>query len=233
MRSLTFVALVLYANFAHATWFADSNTGCSVKISSTEPVEAVHWSGPCVNGKAEGEGVLTASNGTFLRGEFRNGEAYQARGRELLEFKKGYKFIVGASYTKGESLQYSLPHTTSDKRSTPTNTSAIVGKWEWHPNDAVCPEIHEYFASGLRVLHNGEERVESAYSVFQLVGEQNIIRVLHTSISREGRATCVTDDSPIGSSFYIYLHFEDHDHFIACSSSDRSECFGRAFRLIQ
>lgn len=41
-----------------AGWIADARTGCNVANANPQPDESVTWSGGCVNGVAQGHGVL-------------------------------------------------------------------------------------------------------------------------------------------------------------------------------
>lgn len=61
MKTILF-AVLLAGNFAFADdtiWIADPNTNC--KMANITPVvgEVMHWSGPCVNGIANGNGTTT------------------------------------------------------------------------------------------------------------------------------------------------------------------------------
>ena len=63
MRSLlTAVATIFVVGAAHAqgegVWFADAKTGCKYFDNQPEPSQTIAWSGPCVNGFAEGRGKL-------------------------------------------------------------------------------------------------------------------------------------------------------------------------------
>ncbi|MBK8196951.1 MAG: hypothetical protein IPK75_01180 [Acidobacteria bacterium] len=57
------------------SWYTDRTTGCQFWWrASADPVGEATWSGPCINGKANGEGIVTWSlseNGTPLKSEVR------------------------------------------------------------------------------------------------------------------------------------------------------------------
>jgi hypothetical protein len=83
MRSVVVVAFaVLVPSFAWAqgapTFYSDAKTGCRVgTFGEAQPQLTVQWSGPCVDGKAQGRGIAEWSvAGTFLsrtEGEYRAG----------------------------------------------------------------------------------------------------------------------------------------------------------------
>lgn len=216
---------------AHAGWVTDPIGGCGVQIPYAESHEEASWSGSCADGMAEGQGTLTSSNGTFVQGEFRRGRPLQATGRELLILNSGWRSIVGVNYANGIGAMSPLAHTVADRNARPVNSFPMVGKWAWEPKNVVCPETHEYRANGLRVLINGQERVESAYAVFRIQGEPKLFKVLHTSIRRSGKSECVADSSPIGSSFYMYVRFDAENSFRTCAKADVDSCFGHATRI--
>jgi len=59
-------------------WIADPQAGCEVYNSWPQPNEAVTWSGPCVNGRAHGTGILIwfqdgSPTGLRYEGEYKNG----------------------------------------------------------------------------------------------------------------------------------------------------------------
>jgi hypothetical protein len=95
---LSMVALLLAVSPCHAqdgqgNWIADPKTGCVVWDPSPEPGETVSWSGPCVNGKAQGKGVLQwYVNGKphdRVEGEYRGGIK---NGYAVIAFVSGSRF---------------------------------------------------------------------------------------------------------------------------------------------
>ena len=73
-------------------WLADPKTGCKVWDPAPEPKEAVHWSGPCKNGLADGRGTLQWTlNGKpsdSYEGEYRAGKR---NGHGVVTFRGGEK----------------------------------------------------------------------------------------------------------------------------------------------
>ena len=75
---LLLVAAPSYAQLStKANWIADPKTGCVVWDPNPQPNETVSWSGPCVDGKAQGKGVLqwyvNGKPDDRVEGEYRGG----------------------------------------------------------------------------------------------------------------------------------------------------------------
>ena len=61
----------------HGRWQqVENNPSCSVWNAYTQPNVTVTWSGACVNGKAQGRGVLVWAYGSRYEGEFRDGKCH-------------------------------------------------------------------------------------------------------------------------------------------------------------
>lgn len=91
--ALLFVYLPSLA-FAQGQWIADSRTGCKVfSIANSQPNETITWSGPCVNGFANGRGVLQwftdGKPSLRVEGSFVNGKQH---GRSVITAARGIKF---------------------------------------------------------------------------------------------------------------------------------------------
>lgn len=73
-------------------WLADPKTGCKVWDPAPEPKEAVHWSGGCKNGLADGRGILQWTlNGKpsdSYDGEYRAGKR---NGHGVVTYRSGEK----------------------------------------------------------------------------------------------------------------------------------------------
>lgn len=73
-------------------WLADPKTGCKVWDPAPEPNEAVHWSGACKNGLADGRGTLQwMQNGKAsdrYDGEYRAGKR---NGHGVVTYRSGEK----------------------------------------------------------------------------------------------------------------------------------------------
>ena len=101
---------------AQPRWIADPRTGCKVWDPAPQPGESVHWSGPCKDGLADGQGtlewmehgkpgdrytgaykhgkrngygVLTFSNGKTVQGDWSDGALVQLPANEI-DFTRRY-----------------------------------------------------------------------------------------------------------------------------------------------
>ena len=59
-----------------AKWFPTDLVNCLVWNPDPQPEETVTWSGKCLNGKVNGVGVLSWSNGDKYIGEYKNGNMH-------------------------------------------------------------------------------------------------------------------------------------------------------------
>ena len=67
---VSLAGLALAAPAMADTWVTDSLSGCEVWLPEKEKNESVSWSGHCVNGKANGAGVLVVFDGTRVVGRY-------------------------------------------------------------------------------------------------------------------------------------------------------------------
>lgn len=102
-------------------WLADARTGCRIwDDNATAPGAAASWSGACVNGLAEGRGVLQTSSsagpGPRYEGEMRGGKM---NGRGTYTWPNGnrYEGEVRDGYFQGQGVQ------------TWTNGDRYEGEW--------------------------------------------------------------------------------------------------------
>ena len=72
-----------------AGWQADSDSGCRVWIDVPHAGARVSWSGACVNGLAEGRGVLTTTTGNRYEGSLHAG---LREGHGVLTYLNGNRF---------------------------------------------------------------------------------------------------------------------------------------------
>lgn len=103
----TLIAITMIANVSRAAEeeLVTTASGCQVLVAQSVAKTTVNWTGKCVDGFAEGPGVLSWSNGSRYEGEmyagtitgkgkffWTNGDWYQG------EFKKGRRDGVGTQY---------------------------------------------------------------------------------------------------------------------------------------
>jgi hypothetical protein len=70
-------------------WTVDVRSGCSLKIDAPVAGGEVNWTGACVNGLAEGSGVLTTTTGNRYEGRFRMG---MREGHGVMTYLNGNRF---------------------------------------------------------------------------------------------------------------------------------------------
>src|SRR5258708_39798053 len=93
VTTLAFLAFEVAAQNARPTLIADPKTGCQVWNLYPDPDDSIRWSGACVNGLAEGPGVLQwIVNGreeVRYEGEYRNGKE---NGRGVTTWAHGSRY---------------------------------------------------------------------------------------------------------------------------------------------
>src|SRR5262245_42312357 len=74
-------------------WIADPKTGCQVWNERPKPNQTISWVGPCVGGRAEGQGTLQWFRdgwpGNRYEGEYRDGKP---NGRGVLTYASGDRY---------------------------------------------------------------------------------------------------------------------------------------------
>ena len=99
----TALAAIMVAAFATAAqagapaWVVDQNTGCQIWDTNPQPNESISWSGACVNGAAQGKGVVQWPSGQRYEGEVREGKL-DGHGTEIDANGQRYEgeFVAGA-----------------------------------------------------------------------------------------------------------------------------------------
>lgn len=227
-RTLLAVVGALIPLAASGTPWITEPEGCLVVSAKEGASVASRWSGVCAAGKASGNGVLMASDGTFLSGEFRDGKPYNAFGREPMVNYGGQRSIIVATYTNGSVNYTSLG---MPQGVTPTANARMLGKWRWSTNGGQCPEVHAYAASGHAAMASAEERIEKYFSLFS-TGEDGAYLMLATAVGSNGKPDCQNKISKIDVHFshLVYLRFDTADSYRTCASRDEKSCYGRATR---
>lgn len=227
MRLLALALLCLASVAAHADLMRDARTGCQVEVAYPDAGEVTRWTGACKKGKADGAGVLTSSNGTYLEGEFREGRPFKATGRTVVRFKAGNRSLTNSSYQNGTGSMSFLDLPRTDH---PTQASALVGRWAWTSNDGKCAETHEYAADGSAVISSADERMEKAYALLQVEGPPGMYALLSTSVRSNGKPDCQNNVSELHVSTYSYLAFDTDGSYFTCTSTQLSPstCYGHA-----
>ncbi|RQP26499.1 hypothetical protein [Piscinibacter terrae] len=212
---------------AHAELVTDAATGCQVAVPYPGAGEITHWSGECTNGRAQGTGTLTSSNGTFLQGEFRDGKPFNAKGRTVLRFNNGSSVLASDIYDNGSGTSSAI---TLPQPASPVQTAPLVGRWEWTSNDGRCRETHEYRADGTALVESGSERLDAAYGLMKM-NRQEQHAMLRTTLGSNGQPDCMGGLTELHKTSYTVLSFEDGGNsYLTCGSAEKSSCYGRASR---
>lgn len=107
MKSAFFaVVLAAIPVISYAGWIPANAEGCLADILFPGPSERTTWSGTCDNGKIDGVGTLSSSNGTLLEGLFRQGVPIDVKGRVLVIRDDGRRVAIGATYSGGKGDFY-------------------------------------------------------------------------------------------------------------------------------
>ena len=95
-----------------AKWFATDKINCFVWNPQPQPQETVTWSGECSNGKVNGVGILSWSNGDKYIGEYQDGNMH-GQGTYAWENKDQYtgewqnnNFHGKGTFTYGDGDKY-------------------------------------------------------------------------------------------------------------------------------
>ena len=86
------MVLCLASTLVHAQaagWLADPKSGCRVWAGRIGPGAGFTWTGPCVEGFASGQGILTWANGNRYDGEMKGGK-YEGKG--VFTFANGIQY---------------------------------------------------------------------------------------------------------------------------------------------
>lgn len=73
-----------------AEWLKDPDSGCAVFNIDPQPNKSIRWSGPCVDGYAEGRGVLMWQDGSGGNVTYRRGKL---NGRFAYAWKNGFHYL--------------------------------------------------------------------------------------------------------------------------------------------
>jgi TonB family protein len=101
MRLFLLAILGLAPSISNALWIPINADGCTAEILFPRERETATWSGKCANGKIDGYGRLSSSNGTLLEGYFREGVPIDAKGRISAVRDDGRRVALGATYVQG------------------------------------------------------------------------------------------------------------------------------------
>ena len=239
-RRLPF-ALLLLTPFvvpaAHADeWVASTGSGCQVSAPNTVDGTTFRWQGECVDGKAQGTGILTSSHGGLLQGEFKAGVPFNAHGFWPLQFKAGGVINAQHSVTDGVVFWNALELPEAQGRATPTTTAPLAGEWEFLSGDGKCKERYSYQADGSYVSRSGEEVMEGAYAVMTVANTKQVLGFVKSAITANGKPDCAGQRAPLkpDSTRFFYLLQETPDRIAICRvSKSPLTCIGTYTRVVE
>lgn len=231
-KILSTALLFLAPLMASGAWVDDDASHCQIQVRSSVPGELFHWSGDCVAGKAEGQGVLTSSHGAFLKGEYKGGSPMEAYGRWSIPRLYGGGPLVPwyLTYKKGEAIiqQMNLPGV--HQRLEITSINALAGRWKLTSDDGSCVEFYDVGRSGTQVTHSGNERLESAVAVLKVEERPSTLAVLETTVRSDGGLDCSSRATPLDRTILNYVELVDENKIRLCGTTEPIRCSATAVR---
>ena len=222
---------------AHADdWVPSVGSGCQVSVPNTVEGATFRWQGDCVDGKAQGTGILTSSHGGLLQGEFRAGVPFNAQGFWPLQFKAGGAVNAQHSVTDGVVFWDALELPDEQGRATPATTAPLAGEWEFLSGDGKCSERHSFNADGSYVSRSGEEVMEGAYGVMTVANAKQVMGFVKSAIKGNGKRDCTGQRAPLkpDSTYFFYLMQDTPDRIAICRvSKSPLTCIGTFTRVAQ
>lgn len=222
---------------AHADdWVPSVDSGCQVSAPNTVEGATFRWQGECVEGKAQGAGILTSSHGGLLQGDFKAGVPFNAHGFWPLQFKGGGTVNAQHTVTDGVVFWNALELPEAQGRATPTTTAPLAGEWEFLSGDGKCKERYSYQADGSYVSRSGEEVMEGAYAVMTVANTKQVLGFVKSAITANGKPDCAGQRAPLkpDSTRFFYLLPETPDRIAICRvSKSPLTCIGTYTRVVE
>ena len=212
------------------------DSGCQVSAPNTVEGATFRWQGECVEGKAQGAGILTSSHGGLLHGEFKAGVPFNAHGFWPLQFKGGGTVNAQHTVTDGVVFWNALELPEAQGRATPTTTAPLAGEWEFLSGDGKCKERYSYQADGSYVSRSGEEVMEGAYAVMTIANAKQVLGFVKSAITANGKPDCAGQRAPLkpDSTRFFYLLQETPDRIAICRvSKSPLTCIGTYTRVVE
>lgn len=217
---------------ALAAWVEDESSHCQIEVRSSVPGELFSWSGACVSGKADGQGVLTSSHGAFLNGQYKSGRPQNAYGRwGIPKLYAGGPLVPWyLTYQNGEAIVKPMPLPGVHQTLEVTSSAALVGKWNLSSYDGTCVEALEFKRGGTEIASSGKEILESAYGVLSVENHPKTFAVITTTIRSNGQTDCIGKVATIDRSVVNYVEFVHSNTIRFCSVEEPSKCGATAVR---
>ena len=217
-------------------WVASTGTACQVSAPNTAAGATFRWQGECVDGKAQGAGILTSSHGGLLQGEFKAGVPFNTQGFWPLRFNSGATVMAQHSVNDGTVFWDAIELPAAQGRVTPATTAPLAGEWDFLSGDGKCRERHSYHADGSYVSRSGEEVMEGAYAVMDVANAKQVLGFMKTAISANGQKDCAGQRAPLkpDSTNFFYLFVETPDRIAICRvSKSPLTCVGTFTRVAE
>lgn len=222
---------------AHADdWVTSTGTACQVSAPNTVEGATFRWQGECVDGKAQGAGILTSSHGGLLQGDFKAGAPFNTHGFWPLKFKSGATVMAQHNVTDGVVFWDALELPDEQGRATPATTAPLAGEWDFLSGDGKCKERHSFHADGSYVSQSGEEVMEGAYAIMTVANAKQVLGFVKSAIKGNGKRDCGGERAPLkpDSTYFFYLMQETPDRIVICRvSKSPLTCIGTFTRVAQ
>lgn len=217
-------------------WVVATTEGCQVAVPSPSATSTFRWQGACVDGKAQGTGIVTSSAGGLMQGEFQAGTPVNTWGFWPLRFTDGSAVMAAHSTTAGVSTWGPLDLPAEQGKATPAEATPMVGEWEFLSGNGRCRERHSFRADGTFTVASGKEVMTGAYAVMQVANARSLLGFLKTDIAGNGERDCSGRRSPKAPdrTHFFYLSVESPDRIAICRVSKAPlTCVGTYTRLPQ
>lgn len=217
-------------------WVASTGMACQVSAPNTVDGTTFRWQGECVDGKAQGVGILTSSHGGLLQGDFKAGVPFNTHGFWPLQFNSGATVMAQHGVTDGVVFWDALELPDAQGKATPATNAPLAGEWEFLSSDGKCKERHSFHADGSYVSKSGEEVMEGAYAVMTVANAKQVLGFVKSAIKGNGKRDCAGQRAPLkpDSTNFFYLFQETPDRIAICRvSKSPLTCVGTFTRVVE
>lgn len=223
-RSAIAVLCLMASSAAFAGWERDATTGCEVDVPDPKLHTEVSWLGACHEGKAEGEGILSAYE-IRLEGEFRRGKPFTVHGYTVYVSGDGLHTIANLSINEGGTPFVSRLAFDQDRRW--VSAGYLAGDWRWESADGSCKERYEYRANFQSQTRSAAEVLEGVFELLTIPKRgTGIFELWRLALKSNGKSDCQGNASSLGRIGSVILRFVDRDTFKTCANLEESTCYG-------
>jgi hypothetical protein len=159
--------LGLAATTSHAATVRSVNGNCEVEVPDSLAGASVMWTGACPDGKAEGQGDLTAKD-LKVSGKFRNGVASEASGVVITRPPDGTQQVLRVTVAQGkwrtallsESVRLPMPN-------------SLFGNWLLRNGSDPCEDFLDFKAPNGLVSKRDQGRWRYLVEFYPVEGQQD------------------------------------------------------------